>query len=242
MDNYAQGCKYIIDKGLMRLAFESKVIKVEVLDEKGNLILTSEKGFTLPGRVSSDEDSIIKIKGRDLPELDRNTIVSVVTTSKSADRIRYSGAISVSMETQMNIKLLKLGDTQLLQERRRFFKIKVNEKGRALFYVRDEKTVRFDEPLEIAVRDINVGGVFVVCADYEFMVDDLICFDIDLFVDAPLNAAARVLRVQRDSEGNITGYGCEFHGLTASQEDSIGRFILKIQSELRAKDSEDDDN
>ena len=224
----------------MRLAFESKVIKVEVLDEKGKIILTSEKGFTLPAR--SDEDAIVKIKGRDLPELERNTIVSVVTTSKSADRIRYSGAISVSMETQMNIKLLRTGDSQLLQERRRYFKVKVNESGRALFFVRDEKTVRFDEPVEISVRDINVGGVFVMCADYEFMVDDLICFDIDLFIDAPLNAAARVLRVQRDVDGNILGYGCEFQGLTASQEDSIGRFILKIQSELRAKDADQNDD
>lgn len=225
----------------MRLAFESKVIKVEVLDEKGNVILTSEKGFTLPGRGSADEDAIIKIKGRDLPELERNTIVSVVTTSKSADRVRYSGAISVSMETQMNIKLLRLGDTQLLQERRRYFKIKVNEKGRALFYVRDEKTVRFDEPIEITVKDINVGGVFFMCSDYEFMVDDLICFDIEMAVDSSLNAAARVLRVQRDRDGSVMGYGCEFQGLTASQEDSIGRYILKIQSELRAKEADQDD-
>lgn len=230
----------IYGKGLMRLIFGSKVIKVEVLDGMGNVLVTSEKGFTLPKDTSSEE-AIIIIKGRDLPELERNTIVSVVTTSKSADRIRYSGAVTVSMETQMNIKLLQSGDTQLLQERRRYFKVKVNEKGRALFFVRDEKTVRFEEPLEIAVRDINVGGVFVMCSDYEFMAGDLVCFDIELAADAPLNAAARILRVQRDRDGAITGYGCEFQGLTASQEDKIGRYILKVQSELRAKDSENSD-
>lgn len=222
----------------MRLIFGSKVIKVEVLDEKGKVLVTSEKGFTLPKDMSSSEDAIVMIKGKDLPELDRNTIVSVVTTSKSADRVRYSGAISVSMETQMNIRLLQSGDTQLLQERRRYFKIKVNERGRALFYVRDEKTIRFDEPVEISVRDINVGGVFVMCADYEFMENDLICFDIDLNVDNPLNAAARVLRVQRGPDGVVMGYGCEFQGLTASQEDVISRFILKVQSELHARERE----
>lgn len=222
----------------MRLIFGSKVIKVEVLDEKGKVIVTSEKGFTLPKDMSSSEDAIVMIKGKNLPELDRNTIVSVVTTSKSADRVRYSGAVSVSMETQMNIKILQSGDTQLLQERRRYFKIKVNERGRALFYVRDEKTIRFDEPVEISVRDINVGGVFVICADYEFMKDDLVCFDIDLNIDNPLNAAARVLRVQRGPDGGIAGYGCEFQGLTASQEDVISRFILKVQSEMHAKERE----
>lgn len=224
----------------MRLVFGSKVIKVEVIDDKGKVLVESEKGFTLP-RDMSESDAIVIIKGRDLPELDRNCIVSVVTTSKSADRVMYHGAVSMSIETQMNIRLIQAGDMQLLQERRRFFKIKVNESGRALFYVRDEKTVRFDEPLEIAVKDINVGGVFIICPDYEFMNDDLICFDIDLRTGAPLNAAARVLRVQRGSDGRITGYGCEFQGLTASQEDRIGRFILKVQSELRAKDAENED-
>lgn len=224
----------------MRLVFGSKVIKVEVVDDKGKVLVESEKGFTLP-RDMSESDAIVIIKGRDLPELDRNQIVSVVTTSKSADRVMYHGAVSMSIETQMNIRLIQSGDMQLLQERRRFFKIKVNESGRALFFVRDEKTIRFDEPLEISVKDINVGGVFIICADYEFMNDDLICFDIDLRTGVPLNAAARVLRVQRGSDGKITGYGCEFQGLTASQEDRIGRFILKVQSELRAKDAENED-
>lgn len=222
----------------MRLIFGSKVIKVEVLDEKGNIIIAAEKGFVVPKNMQSDEDCIVMIKGKNLPELDHNRIVSVVTTTKSGDRIKYSGAVSVSMETQMNIQLLRSGDTRVLEERRRFFKIKVHEKGKVLFFVRDEKTIRFDEPLTIEVLDINVGGVFLMCDQdkAEFMLDDLICVEIDLFMDYPLNAAVKVLRVQRDSEGNICGYGCEFQGLTAAQEDYIGRFIYKVQSEQRQKE------
>lgn len=222
----------------MRLILGSKVIKVEVLDEKGNIIIAAEKGFVVPKNMQSDEDCIVMIKGRDLPELDHNKIVSVVTTTKSGDRIRYSGAVSVSMETQMNIQLLRSGDTKVLEERRRFFKIKVHETGKALFFVRDEKTIRFDEPVTIQVLDINVGGVFLMCDpdEAEFMLDDLICVEIGLFVDYPLNAAVRVLRVQRDPEGNISGYGCEFQGLTAAQEDYIGRFIYRVQSEQRQKE------
>ncbi len=222
----------------MRLIFGSKVIKVEVLDEKANITIAAEKGFVVPKNMQSDEDCIVMIKGKNLPELDHNRIVSVVTTTKSGDRIKYSGAVSVSMETQMNIQLLRSGDTRVLEERRRFFKIKVHEKGKALFFVRDEKTIRFDEPLTIEVLDINVGGVFLMCDQdkAEFMLDDLICVEIDLFMDYPLNAAVKVLRVQRDSEGNICGYGCEFQGLTAAQEDYIGRFIYKVQSEQRQKE------
>ena len=225
----------------MQLLFGSKVIKIEVLDVNENIIVTSEKGFSLPKNMMSDDESIVIIKGRDLPELERNTIVSIVTTTKGGDRIKYPGAISMSMETQMNIRVLKSGDTQVLQERRRFFKIKVAEEGRALFFVRADKTIRFEEPIDISIKDINVGGIFLVCTDYEFMVDDLICMDIDLSAEnVTLNAAAYVLRVQRNPDGSIEGYGCEFQGLTGAQEDLIGRFIMKKQSDLRAKDAEEE--
>ncbi len=219
----------------MQLVFGGKIIKVDVLDEKGILIISAEKGFVVPNNIAADEDGIIMIKGKNLPEFERNTIVSVVTTSKGGDRIRYTCAVTVSLDTQLNMKVMRNNDTQLLEERRRYYKLKINEKGRALFYIRDEKTIRYDVPLDITVLDINVGGIFMT-VDYEFLVDDLICVEIDLFEEYPLNAAARVLRIQRDTEGSITGYGCEFQGLTAAQEDYIGRFIYKVQSEMRKKE------
>lgn len=221
----------------MRLIFGSKVIKVEVLDEKGAVLLASEKNFVVPKGSSSNEDSIVMIKGRDLPELDHNRIVSVVMTTKSGDRIKYMGAVAVSMEVQLNIQLLSSNDNKVLEERRRFFKIKVSESGKALFFVRDEKNIRFDEPVPITVLDINVGGVFLTCDPEaaEFVPDDLICVEISLFEEYPLNAAVRVLRVQRDGGGVIKGYGCEFQGLTAAQEDYIGRYIYKVQSDERQR-------
>ena len=145
----------------MSVIFGSKIIKIDVLDDKGASVLSAEKGFVIPTNIAADEDSIIMIKGKNLPELDYNTIVSVVTTTKAGDRIKYMGAITVSVETQMNIKILRNNDTQVLEERRRYFKIKINEKGRMLFFVRDEKTIRYDEPLEVTIHDINVGGVFL---------------------------------------------------------------------------------
>lgn len=223
----------------MRLIFGSKVIKVEVLDEKGALLVVAEKNFVVPKSLSSDEVPIVMIKGRDLPELDHNKIVSLITTAKSGDRIKYTGAVTVSMETQLNVQLILSSDSKLLEERRRYFKIKISEAGKALFYVRDEKNIRFDEPIPVKILDINVGGVFMACDpdEIEFMVEDMICLEVYLFADYPLNAAVRVLRVQRDREGAIIGYGCEFRGLTAAQEDYIGRFIYRVQSEQRQKDA-----
>ena len=224
----------------MRLLFGGKVIKVELLDDKGKLIFTAEKNFVLPKNMDED-DSIVIFKGKNLPDLERNAIVSVVTTTKANDRIRYTGAVSMSMDTQLNVKILKNNETQVLQERRRYFKIKINEKGRALFYVRDEKTVRYDEPPEISVLDINVGGIFFSCETEEFMEGDLVCVDVDLFIDSPLNTAVKILRVQRNEDGSIKGYGCLFESLTGAQEDYIGRFIMKVQSEQRRKEAAKDD-
>lgn len=225
----------------MLLFFGGKIIRVEVFGEQDKLILSAEKNFVLPKNMD-DDDAIVIIKGKNLPILEHNQIVSIVTTTKANDRVKYTGAVSMSMDMQLNITILKNNDTHVLRERRRFFKIKINEKGRALFYVREDKTVRFDEPPEIRVLDINVGGIFFSCEKMEFMEGDIVCVDVDLFVEYPLNTAVRILRVQRDDAGNIKGYGCLFESLTGAQEDYIGRFIIKVQSEQRRKESARDDS
>lgn len=218
------------------MLFGGKIIRVDVLDSKGKILVTADKGFVFPNNVQGDEDSIVMIKGKNLPEFERNKLVSIVASTKGGDRIKYPGAVSVSLDTQLNVKLLNTGGNQVLEERRRYYKLKINEKGRALFYIRDEKTVRYDMPLDIVIFDINVGGIFMNVDD-ELMVGDLVCVELDLLDEYPLNAAARVLRVQYEDDGvTREGYGCEFQGLTASQEDYIGRYIYKIQSELRKKE------
>lgn len=224
----------------MLLLFNSnKIIRLDVLDKNGTVILSVEKGFIFPKNLDSDEDSIVMIKGRDMREFEHDTRVSVITAMKSGQRIKYDGTVSMSMDSQLNVKLLKTGDTEVLEERRRYFKIKVRENGRVLFFVREEETVRFDEPEAMTIHDINIGGVFMTC-NYEFMAGDIVCMEIDLFVDYKLCPMAKILRVQRDSDGNITGYGCEFQALTAAQEDYIGKYINKAQLEQRQREKAND--
>lgn len=219
----------------MRLFFSNKIIKIDIFNKNDVVVLSAEKGFIFPKNLDSDEDSIIIIKGKNFPEIDHDTLVSVVTTLKSGERIKYSGTVSMSIDTQLNVKILKTGSTEVLQERRRYFKIKVSENGRILFFVRGEETIRFDEPESMAILDINIGGVFMT-SEYEFMAEDVVCMEIDLFVDYKLNVMAKILRVQRGADGNIAGYGCEFQGLSAAQEDYIGKYINKAQYEQRQKE------
>ena len=217
------------------MLFSSKIRKIEVLDKNGTVVVTSEKGFVFPKNLDSDEDSILMIKGKYLPEFDRATRVFVVVSTKAGDRIRYNGSVTMSMDTQLNIKLFIFDDTKVLEERRRYFKIRVEITGRALFFVRGEETVRFEVPEPILVQDINIGGIFMT-SEYRFDGDDAICVELDLFTDYRLNAMAHILRIQRDRDGQVTGYGCEFIGLTAAQEDYIGKYIYGVQSSMRQKD------
>ena len=227
---------------MMPLMFNNKIVKIDILDKNDKVVMSAERNFVFPKNLGSQEDSILMIKGASLKEFAHNEVLGVVVNTKAGERIKYMGAVTVSMEKQLNIKIFKSDSTEVLQERRRYFKIKINEKGRVLFYVRDEDTFRLDEPEPIEVLDINIGGIFMKC-ECEFEYDDLVCIDIDLFVDYRLNAVVRILRVQRDGDGNILGYGCEFQGLTAAQEDYIGKYIYKTQSEQRQKDlAREDDN
>ncbi len=216
--------------------FGNKIIKVEILDRNGVVAVTSDKGFVFPKNIESADESILIIKGTGMREFPRDERVHVIATTKAGDRIKYPGLVTVSLGAQLNVRILKSRDTEVLEERRRYFKIKVEEHGRVLFLVRDDETVRFDEPIPIEIQDINIGGVFITCDDYVFQEDDVICLDIDLFVDYRLNAVAAVLRVQKDADGAIKGYGCQFQGLTASQEDYIGKYIYKIQFAQRQKE------
>lgn len=219
----------------MRLLFSNKIIKIDIFDKNNVVVLSAEKGFVFPKNLDSDEDSIIIIKGKNFPEMERDTRVSAVTTLKSGERIKYAGVVSMSMDSQLNVKVLKTGDTEVLEERRRYFKIKVRENGRVLFFMRGEETIRFDEPEAMAILDINIGGVFMT-SEYEFMAEDVVCMEIDLFDDYKLNAMAKILRVQRGADGEIAGYGCEFQALSAAQEDYIGKYIYKAQFAQRQKE------
>ena len=230
---------YVIDKDLMLLFFGNKIVKVEILDRNGIVAVTCDKNFVFPKNIESDEDSILIIKGSDIKEFPKDERVHVISTTKSGDRIKYPGMVTVSLDTQLNIRILKSRDTEVLEERRRYFKIRVKEYGRVLFLVRDDETLRFDEPIPMEIHDINIGGVFMA-TELPLQQDDMVCIDIDLFIDYRLNAVARILRVQRYPDGSIKGYGCAFQGLTASQEDYISKFIYKVQMAQRQKEMDND--
>lgn len=209
---------------------KDKIIKIEIQEQGGKTVMEITKHFDFPKSLdsSSEKDSTLMIKGTQLREFSRNTRVYVITNMKSGDRIKYVGDITVSTNNQLNIKILESRDSEVLEERRRYFKIKVDGLGRVYFLTRGEECIRFDEPLEFKIMDINIGGVFLY-ADFKLAAGDILNVEIDLFVDYKLNATVQILRIQKDEGGNVVGYGCAFMDINSSQEDYIGKYIYKEQ-------------
>ena len=73
-------------------------------------------------------DNMLMIKGRKMPEIDTSQYVYVIARMRDGDRYRYKTNVSVSTDRQLNV-ILRPDKAELLEERRRYFKIKTNERA-----------------------------------------------------------------------------------------------------------------
>lgn len=238
------------EKEVMLLSYKKEEFaSFEITSLDGQRLYYTDSNFDFPLMYDSDDnviDNMLMIKGKRLPELSCSDYVYVVATMRGGDRYRYKTAISVSTEFQINV-ILRPDKAELLEERRRYFKIKTNE--RAFITLRtqedDEKPNPLDPPAEICIRDINVGGVFFVCADNRrsFAKGDKLMMVLNLS-GTRMELGAEVLREQKtaDNEETQVGYGCRFTGVSRSQEETISRYIYKLQFEMLQKSREKRDN
>lgn len=141
----------------------------EITSLDGERLMYAESNFDFPIMYDLNDniiDNMLMIKGRKMPEIDTSQYVYVIASMRDGDRYRYKTNVSVSTDRQLNV-ILRPDKAELLEERRRYFKIKTNE--RAFITLRmqegDDKPVPLDPPAEIYIKDINVGGVFFICTD-----------------------------------------------------------------------------
>lgn len=216
----------------------------EITSLDGERLFYTENNFDFPIMYDMNDniiDNMLMIKGRRLPEIDTSEYVYVIARMRDGDRYRYKTNISVSTDRQMNI-VLRPDKAELLEERRRYFKIKTNE--RAFITLRtqegDDKPTPLEPPAEIYIKDINVGGVFFICTDIRrhFAKGDKLLLLVNLS-GTRLELNAEVLREQAiGSQEADTGYGCRFIGVSHSQEEIISRYIYKLQFEMLQKSRE----
>ena len=83
----------------------------------------------------------------------------------------------------------------------------------------------FDDPIMLHFVNINLGGVYFN-SDAEFEKGDQVMLN---FLDGEMQLLAEILRVQKNDEGNIDGYGCRFLDVNQAQEERLARFIFECQ-------------
>ena len=198
----------------------------EITSLDGERLMYTESNFDFPIMYDLNDniiDNMLMIKGKRMPEIDTSQYVYVIARMRDGDRYRYKTNVSVSTDRQLNV-------------------IKTNE--RAFITLRmqegDDKPTPLDPPAEIYIKDINVGGVFFICTDARrhFAKGDKLLMIINL-AGSRLELNAEVLReLAIDSQETDTGYGCRFIGVSHSQEETISRYIYKLQFEMLQKERE----
>ena len=213
-----------------------KIVKVEITTLSGTVIISANsKQFTIPQITGPDgiTENVLMIKGRNMPEIDADSAVYVITYMKSGDRIRYPGRVTLSTDLQFNVKL-RMGSQKVMEERRRYYKVSADVPCSISFVTRGDDIVYFREPVKTIIRDFNIGGVFIYATDFEFQKGDTFMLIIEI-MNEKVEIITQVLRVQTDPAGQIVGYGCRFLNVDKKREDIFASFVNKIQLETLRK-------
>lgn len=98
----------------------------EITSLDGERLMYTESNFDFPIMYDLNDniiDNMLMIKGKRMPEIDTSQYVYVIARMRDGDRYRYKTNVSVSTDRQLNV-ILRPDKAELLEERRRYFKIK----------------------------------------------------------------------------------------------------------------------
>jgi hypothetical protein len=166
---------------------------------------------------------LVVVKSKDLPVLFQGTKIVVIFEYLTGLRMKYLTEVDLGSDSQMNFHVT---DGLALEERRRFYKVPVDFDGSASFVVREEEVIPFEPPLDVHFSDLNLGGIFFSCAEMAFLKGDQVQ---TTFIDGEMTLLSEVLRVQKNPDDTIKGYGARFVTITSAQEERLSRFIFDCQ-------------
>ena len=219
-----------------------RILKLDILTPDDTKILTANnKQFSVPivtNNVTGQAETMLIVKGRDIPEVDRNTEVSVITYMRSGERVRYPGFVSLSTEFQLNL-LLRTARAQVMEERRRYYKVDADIECIINEIVRAERRVPMTGPAVAKIKDMNIGGVFIALCDVEMQKYDRLRLNIEM-EGKMLDVIAEIIRVQFNAAGDPVGYGCRFLNVPPYVEEIFARFVFNVQLESLRREEEEE--
>lgn len=201
---------------------KDKISRVLVYDSKGKLLISTKSVFFPKDFFKIKGKDLVMLKGSDFPLISKGENVEIIFEYINGNRVKYDTTIDLCTEYQVNFHA---GQGEVLAERRRSFKVSVDFNGQSPFYIRGEEMYAFDDPIMLHFVNINLGGVYFN-SDAEFEKGDQVMLN---FLDGEMQLLAEILRVQKNEEGNIDGYGCRFLDVNQAQEERLARFIFECQ-------------
>ena len=208
---------------------KDKILKVEVLDSKGRTIVSTHTPEFQKDYFAVTGNEFVILKSPNIIPIGKGEKVDAVFYFQNGTRVKYATVIDLATDMQVNIHIGS--EYTVLEERRRYFKAETNIIGKISAYSREEKDVPLEEPLYVRIKNINLGGVLIV-SNFAFEMGDVFMLTI---LKNPVNISTEVLRIQKDVNGNVTGYGCRFINLTLINEELLARFIFECQILEREK-------
>lgn len=198
-------------------------IKVDIYDNEQKIILSSNQVTIYENRIS--------LFGT-FPVLLSHGMWVDATGFLDDGFISFTGRVSLSVESQINLTEIKLGQKL---DRRNFLKVKVPFEGVLLMgyeLVNGKKTLLTDE--EIKIRDISVGGIGFYF-NKSLIKKQKILLRLDS-VREGFVAEAIVLRKEKIRyENHKFRYGCRFLSLDNIQQSILCKYVFKTQLESRKK-------
>ncbi len=236
------GCAVIAaKKGGLPMLDKSGIESVRITAMDGTLLLEADKEhFSFPKMFVNNMpvNNIIMIKGKGFPEYDADSGVYLIANMKSGDRIRYIGRIKMSLENQLNIQIRDEYGT-VMEERRRYFKVKSELKCIISGCERDGTLYEYDVPIRAVIKNVSIGGVFIEGTDPPFRKDDILLLNFKVGNEL-VGAVVKVLRLQLRADGSFEGYGCEFTNVDKKMEGQLAKLVYDIQLQQRQEQLERD--
>lgn len=220
----------------------SKILKLELTTATGRKLVEAQKDQLSFPRMFVDEmpvENIVIIKGRDFPMFESEQSLYVIAYMKNGDRIRYVGAVRLSLPNQINIQIRNEYGT-LMAERRRYFKVNADITADITGFMRGEDAYGFDNPVICSIKNINIGGIFMSRIKHDFLLGDVLFMRFTSGTD-PINVMAKIIRVQHSREGVMEGYGCQFVNTDSQQEELLAKLVFELQLKQRQEQMERDE-
>lgn len=211
-----------------------EVTKIEIYDLK-NQFFGATKAFSFSEKkvlFKKTGTYIVKVMSSSLPAKKKGDVMVLVFEYGSGNRYRTPVIVDDCDKSQI---VAQVDEVEELEERRRYFKMSCHEK----VFIFSERLTN-GENIPAVVLNINIGGVLLQCEMMTLNPGDKFRL---VFFNGKLTVPTKVLRVQKDIEGNLVGYGCQFEGVSKEQEDYLSRFIMELQKKEieRRRKLEDDD-